>query len=151
MQKLTHLDDQGNATMVNIAHKTNVHRTAIAEGYVCISKETRLAIQQNTTPKGNVLSIAQLAGIIGSKHTSTIIPLCHPIPIDSVDVQIELQDNKVYIQSTVQNIWKTGVEMEALTAVTVSALTIYDMLKAIDKSMTIDGIKLIEKTKTPIS
>lgn len=148
MAKLTHMDKDGNSTMVNVTSKPLLHRRAVAEGWVLMTAETMDLIASQNIAKGNVLSVAQLAGIQGSKQTSQIIPLCHPIPIDSVDVDVQLQEKGVYIQATVCNVWKTGVEMEALTAVMSAALTVYDMLKAVDSTMVIMDVKLLSKTKS---
>jgi len=149
-QTLTHIDAEGNAKMVDILSKPNSTRIAIAEGFIRLSPQSLDSIAQGNNKKGDVLSIAQLAGIGGSKRTADLIPLCHPIPIDAVSVDLQVVDNGVQIQATVGTVWKTGVEMEALTAVSTAALTIYDMLKAIDKEMVIERIQLLEKSKTPM-
>ena len=148
--KLTHIDSDGNAKMVDILQKPNSKRVAIAEGFIRLSPQSLQSIAMNNNKKGDVLSIAQLAGICGTKRTADLIPLCHPIPIDAVSVDLQMIEGGVYIRSTVGTVWKTGVEMEALTAVTTAALTIYDMLKAIDKEMVIDRIRLVEKYKSPV-
>ncbi len=144
--KLTHIDPHGNAHMVNISEKKSTFRKAVACGKVIMNDQTLLAITEQRVKKGDVLHIAQLAGIMGAKHTSGIIPLCHPIPIDGVDVELTVQEYGILITSTVHTNWKTGVEMEALTAISASALTLYDMIKAIDKSVSITDIQLLEKT-----
>jgi cyclic pyranopterin monophosphate synthase len=144
--KLTHIDPHGNAHMVNISEKKATIRRAIASGKVVMNDETLSAITEQRIKKGDVLSIAQLAGIMGTKRTADLIPLCHPIPIDGVDVELILEENGVLITATVHTTWKTGVEMEALTAVSASALTLYDMIKSIDKGVRITDIQLLEKT-----
>ena len=144
--KLTHIDPHGNAHMVNISEKKSTFRRAIASGKVVMNHQTLKAITEQRVKKGDVLRIAQLAGIMGSKHTSDLIPLCHPIPIDGVDVELTIEEYGILITATVHTTWKTGVEMEALTAISASALTLYDMIKAIDKSARITDIQLLEKT-----
>ena len=148
--KLTHIDADGNAKMVDILQKPNSKRVAIAEGFIRLSPQSMQSISMGNNKKGDVLSIAQLAGICGTKRTADLIPLCHPIPIDAVSVDLQMIEGGVYIRATVGTVWKTGVEMEALTAVTTAALTIYDMLKAIDKEMVIERIRLVEKHKSPV-
>ncbi len=149
--KLTHIDAEGNAKMVDILQKPHSQRIAVAEGFVRLSPQSLESIAVGNNKKGDVLSIAQLAGIGGSKRTADLIPLCHPIPIDAVSVDLCVVESGVLIQATVGTVWKTGVEMEALTAVSTAALTIYDMLKAIDKEMVIERIRLISKQKTPLA
>ena len=148
--KLTHIDPEGNAKMVDILQKPHSKRVAIAEGFIRLSPQSLHSIAEGKSHKGNVLAIAQLAGIGGSKRTADLIPLCHPIPIDAVSVDLQMVEGGVRIRATVGTVWKTGVEMEALTAVSTAALTIYDMLKAIDKDMVIEQIRLIEKYKQAI-
>lgn len=148
--KLTHIDADGNAKMVDILQKPNSKRVAVAEGFIRLSPQSLQSIAVGNNKKGDVLSIAQLAGICGTKRTADLIPLCHPIPIDAVSVDLQLVDGGVSIRATVGTVWKTGVEMEALTAVSTAALTIYDMLKAIDKEMVIERIRLVEKHKSPL-
>ena len=148
--KLTHIDQSGNSRMVDVLSKPMVKRIALAEGFIKLSPESLRVIEEGLGHKGDVLSVAQLAGIMGSKKTGELIPLCHPIPIDSVEVVLELSEDGVHIRSTVGTVWKTGVEMEALTAISVAALTVYDMLKAIDKHMVIEQIRLLEKVKIPL-
>ena len=143
---LTHFDEQGNTHMVDISQKNASHRVAIASGKVRCSSEVISAIRNQNFAKGDVLSVAQLAGIMGSKRTSELIPLCHLLPIDSVQVELHIEDeSSIEIRSTVQTVWKTGVEMEALTAVSVAALTVIDMVKSMDKSVYIEHIKLLHK------
>jgi len=145
-KKLTHIDEAGRPHMVDVSDKPLTHRVARAEAWVRMSAEALDAITEGRVHKGDVLRIAELAGIQGSKRTSDLIPLCHPLPIDAVDVAVTALDGAIHITATVAAHWRTGVEMEALTAVSAAALTVYDMTKAIDKSMTIDGLRLLEKT-----
>ena len=145
---LTHLDTQGQAQMVDISAKAATVRQAIAVGKVRMSASTFTAIQAVNAPKGDVLGTARLAGIMGAKQTANLIPLCHPLPIQKVEVQI-LPDEQLpgyQIQATVKTKAETGVEMEALTAVSVAALTLYDMAKALEKSIQIESIHLVSKT-----
>ena len=148
--KLTHIDADGNAKMVDILQKPNSKRVAVAEGFIRLSPQSLQSIAMGNNKKGDVLSIAQLVGICGTKRTADLIPLCHPIPIDAVSIDLQMIEGGVYIRATVGTVWKTGVEMEALTAVSTAALTIYDMLKAIDKEMVIERIRLVEKHKSPV-
>ena len=145
--QLTHLDEHGRVNMVDVAHKPVSERVAIARGEVHMKKETLDLIRAGQIKKGDVLTVAQIAGITASKRTSELIPLCHPLPLAKVDVDLTLDESLpgVVITSTVKVIAKTGVEMEALTAVSVAALTIYDMAKAVEKTMKIQNIRLIEK------
>ena len=144
--QLTHLDQAGNPKMVNIQQKGLTDREALAEAWVYLDNSTIDAIDSQQIKKGDVLKVAQLAGIMGSKQCAQIIPLCHPIPIDGVEMRLELVPNKgVHIQALVTTHWKTGVEMEALTAVMAAALTIYDMVKAIDKGAQINNVQLRHK------
>jgi cyclic pyranopterin phosphate synthase len=144
---LSHIDKDGNAAMVDISEKNNSDRVAIASGLIEINKETLRLIESGDLKKGDVLTVAKIAAIQASKKTSSLIPLCHNINLNKIDIQfkIDTQKNRIYCQSTVNCSGKTGVEMEALTAVTVALLTIYDMCKASDKNMLISEIKLIEK------
>jgi len=132
--------------MVDVASKPVTTRTAIAEAFVQISPDLASAISQNKIAKGNILDTARLAGIQAAKRTDELIPLCHSLPLDSVDIDVVLEENKVCITATVRATSRTGVEMEALTAASIAALTIYDMGKAIDRTMTISGIRLLKKT-----
>jgi cyclic pyranopterin phosphate synthase len=150
MQKLSHTDEKGKANMVDVGQKPDQQRRAIAEGFISLSAETVNLIRQNQMKKGDVLTIAEIAGIQGGKKTSELIPLCHPLSITKIDVKTELTDKGVIIISEARCIGKTGIEMEALTAVSVALLTVYDMCKAVDKNMVISGIHLIEKTKQDI-
>jgi cyclic pyranopterin phosphate synthase len=147
MSKLTHLDEHGRASMVDVGHKPDTERIAIARGEVHMKKETFDLIRDGQIKKGDVLTIAQIAGISASKRTSDLIPLCHPLPLSKIDVDLALVESLpgVIITATVKTIGKTGVEMEALTAVSVAALTVYDMAKAAEKTMRIQNIRLIEK------
>ena len=145
--QLTHLDEQGRAKMVDVGHKPDTDRTAVARGEIHMKKETLDMIRLGQMKKGDVLTVAQIAGITASKRTSDLIPLCHPLPLSKIDVDLALDDSLpgVVITATVKVTGKTGVEMEALTAVSIAALTIYDMAKAADKRMRIQNIRLIEK------
>ena len=144
---LTHLDEQGNAKMVDVGDKDITSREAVARGHVSVQPETLRLIKEGLMKKGDVLTIAQLAGIMGAKQTSQLIPLCHPLPLNQIDVQLELDsaNSRVEITATARTSGKTGVEMEALTAVSVAALTIYDMCKAVDRGMHIEAIRLVRK------
>lgn len=146
-KKLTHLDEQGRARMVDVGAKPDTERTAIACGEVQMKKTTLNLIRAGQIKKGDVLTVAQIAGITASKRTSELIPLCHPLPLTKVDVDLALDEALpgVIITATAKTIGKTGVEMEALTAVSVAALTVYDMAKAAEKTMRIQNIRLVEK------
>ena len=144
---LTHLDEQGRAKMVDVGDKEITSREAVARGYVSIQPETARLIKEGLMKKGDVLTIAQLAGIMGAKKTSELIPLCHPLPLDRVDVDMELDESegRINITATAKTTARTGVEMEALTAVSVAVLTLYDMCKSVDRGMRIEGIRLAQK------
>jgi cyclic pyranopterin monophosphate synthase len=148
MNDLSHIGPDGRARMVDIGGKAETERTAIAAGLVRMAPDTLKRALSRETKKGDPIAIAELAGIMGSKRTSDLIPLCHPLPLTSVTVSIERDRNVEALRVTAiaKTTGRTGVEMEALTAVSVACLTLYDMLKAIDKTMVIDGIELIEKT-----
>jgi len=148
--KLTHVDNEGKAKMVDVADKPDQLRTAVAEGFISLKTETVEMIRKNLMKKGDVLTVAQIAGIQAAKLTHQIIPLCHPLLITSIDVNLSLGDNGVKAVSTVKCIGKTGIEMEALSAVNGALLGVYDMCKAVDKEMTLQNIKLIKKTKENI-
>lgn len=150
MNELSHIDNEGKANMVDVGHKANQLRTAIAEGFIQLNEETVRLIRENQMKKGDVLTIAEIAGIQGAKRTSDLIPLCHPLQLTKVDVKATLEDAGVRIVSLARCIGQTGVEMEALNGVSVGLLTIYDMCKAVDKSMVISQIHLVEKTKQNI-
>lgn len=144
---LTHLDESGQARMVDVGAKPDTERVAIAAGEVHLKPETISLIRQGLMKKGDVLTVAKIAGIMGAKHTSDLIPLCHPLPLTQVEVQLKLDDDwpGVAITATARTIGKTGVEMEALTAVSVAALTVYDMVKAVERTARIQNIRLLEK------
>jgi cyclic pyranopterin monophosphate synthase len=146
-QKLSHIDESGRAHMVDVGAKPETERTAVARGEVHLRKETIDLVRQGLMKKGDVLTTAQIAGIMAAKRTADLIPLCHPIPINQVEVTLELDDELpgVQIRAAVRTVGKTGVEMEALTAVSVAALTIYDMVKAVEKTGRIQNIRLVEK------
>lgn len=148
MEELTHIDAQGRPRMVDITGKPDTQREAVAKGRVKMQATTFDQLKKGAMPKGDVLAVAQLAGIMAAKQTPHIIPLCHPLLIGDIKVEFSLdKDNSaVEITATVKSIGKTGVEMEALTATAVAALTIYDMCKAADRSMRIEGIRLIKKS-----
>ncbi len=147
MTKLTHLDKYGKAQMVDVSGKPATKREAVAKGSVFMKKDTIRLIQDNKISKGDVLGVARIAGIMAAKKTSELIPMCHPLNISSVniDFEIDTKKNRIDIESRVKITGQTGVEMEALTAVTAAALTIYDMCKSADKGMIISDIMLIEK------
>jgi cyclic pyranopterin monophosphate synthase len=149
--RLTHVDDAGAARMVDVSAKTVVRRTARAKGFVALGAGTVRLIRDNQMKKGDVLTVSKIAGVMGAKHASSLIPLCHPIEIEFVDVLLWLHDDGVAIESIARCTDKTGIEMEALTAVSIAALTVYDMCKAVDTSMKIGPIELIEKTKETIA
>ena len=145
MAKLTHITPEGDARMVDVGDKPDTDRLAVAEGFVSLSAEALSAITDQRVKKGDVLSIAQLAGIQAAKRTSDLVPLCHPLPIDGVDVTVAPVGGRIRVQARVRTRWRTGVEMEALTAVSAACLTVYDMVKAIDRGMQIEGVRLLEK------
>ena len=148
MARLTHIDKDGNAVMVDVSGKAETERVATAAGRVLMKPETARLIEGRGVKKGDVLSIAQLAGIMGAKRTAELIPLCHPIPLTSVEVRLSLDaaESAIDIAATCRTTGKTGVEMEALTAVAVAALTVYDMCKAVDRGMRIADIRLTHKS-----
>jgi cyclic pyranopterin phosphate synthase len=148
MEELTHTDSQGNARMVDVSNKQIQLRIAKASGQIMLSEHTLNLISQNLLKKGDVLTVAEIAGIQAAKRTSELIPLCHNIALNKISVKATLNESGVYINSEAICTGTTGVEMEALTAVSVALLTVYDMCKAVDKTMVIGEIKLIEKTKT---
>jgi len=145
MDKLPHVGGQGSAHMVGGGSQPITARVAIAEGHSRMGAPARAAVVDRTAKKGDVLAIAQLAGIQAAKRTSDLIPLCHPLPLSAVDVQVRSTDQGVMVRATVRADWRTGVEMEALTSVTAALLTVYDMLKAIDRGMEIGAVRLVEK------
>ena len=144
---LSHLDEQGRARMVDVGNKDVTSREAVARGYVSIQPETARLIREGLMKKGDVLTVAQLAGIMGAKKTSELIPLCHPLPLDRVDVDLEMdgERSRINVTATASTSARTGVEMEALTAVSVAALTLYDMCKSVDRDIRIEGIRLVRK------
>ena len=143
---LTHLDEHGAARMVDVAAKDITHRRAVAEATVRMKPETLAMIVEGRAPKGDVFAVARIAGIQAAKKTADLIPLCHPLPITAVSVELEPGDALVRITATVETDAKTGIEMEALTAVSVAALALYDMCKAVDRGMEITGVRLLEKS-----
>jgi cyclic pyranopterin phosphate synthase len=145
--KLTHLDENGQARMVDIGSKPDTERTAVARGEVAMRSETLALIEAGQIKKGDVLTVAQLAGVMAAKKTAELIPLCHPIPVNHIEVDLRLDKDLPGIQITasVRTYGKTGAEMEALTAVSLAALTVYDMAKAAEKTMRIQNIRLVEK------
>lgn len=147
MSKLTHLDETGRATMVDVGDKTVTERVAVARGRVVMQPETLRLIVEGNVKKGDVLTVAQLAGIMAAKRTSELIPLCHPLPLSHVAVTCTLDpvNDCVEIEATVRVAGRTGVEMEALTAVTVAGLTIYDMAKAVDRGMRLTDVRVVHK------
>jgi len=144
--ELSHVDKGGAARMVDVSAKADTEREAVAEGYVVMLPATLALIQQGGIPKGDVLAVARVAGIMAAKRTSELIPMCHPISITGVTVDLAPADEgRLRIAATVKTTGKTGVEMEALTAVSVAALTVYDMCKAVDRAMRVEGVRLLEK------
>ncbi len=148
MAKLSHLDDSGRARMVDVSGKRETAREAVATGTVRMKPDTLALIQSGGVPKGDVIAVAQLAGVMAAKRTSDLIPMCHPLLLDNVDVQIrpDEQQSALNVTATVRSTGKTGVEMEALTAVAVAALTVYDMCKAVERGIRIEGVRLLKKS-----
>jgi cyclic pyranopterin phosphate synthase len=148
MEKLSHIDETGKPRMVDVSAKPDTEREAVARGVVRMKPETFDLLKKNALPKGNVLTTAQLAGIMAAKKTPDLIPLCHPLLLGNISVDFSLDDaqSAVEITAVVKSTGKTGVEMEALTATAIAALTIYDMCKAVDKSMKIENIRLVKKS-----
>ncbi|HET9580199.1 MAG TPA: cyclic pyranopterin monophosphate synthase MoaC [Usitatibacter sp.] len=146
-EKLTHFDERGAARMVDVAAKPETHRVAVAGGAIRMRPETLALVRSGTSKKGDVLGVARIAAIQAAKRTSELIPLCHPVPLTSVQVDFSIDEANVRVEcrATVECTARTGVEMEALTAVQVGLLTIYDMCKAVDRGMTMEGIRLLEK------
>jgi cyclic pyranopterin phosphate synthase len=147
MKKLTHTDPHGKASMVDVSGKPEQVRTAMAEGHITLSRGTLKLIRDNQIKKGDVLTVAEIAGIQGGKRTSELIPLCHPLQITKIDVTAIPDKTGVKVTATAKCTGQTGIEMEALTAVSIALLTIYDMCKAVDSTMVIDQIRLVEKKK----
>src|SRR5947207_2368300 len=152
MARLTHLDRRGEASMVDVSSKPVVLREAVAQGHIRLRRETLHLIESNAIAKGNVLATARIAGIMAAKKTGELIPLCHPLPITHCEVQFEIpkEQDRIIIRASAKIASQTGVEMEALIAVSVAALTIYDMCKAVDKTMRITDISLVSKTKSDV-
>ncbi len=146
MSKLTHLDESGAARMVDVGGKAATARKAVASGRVTMSGEALAAIREGNAPKGDVLGTARVAGIMAAKRTGELIPLCHPLGLEAVTIDFAYEDSAIRVTATASLTGKTGVEMEAMTAASVALLTIYDMAKAIDKGMVIEGVRLIAKT-----
>ncbi len=146
MNELTHIDEAGHARMVDVSLKDVTRRTATATATITMQPETLEKIRENTLAKGDALGVARVAGILAAKRTDELIPLCHSLPLSDVSVDFEFGDGQIVIKTSATTAAQTGVEMEALTAATVTALTIYDMAKAADKRMTIEGVHLVSKT-----
>ncbi len=149
MTEFSHLDHEGAARMVDVGEKAVVRRTAVAAGSVRMAPRTVELLRERTLPKGDALNTARIAGVMAAKRTPDLIPLCHGLNLTSVDLEFEVGNEEVGIAATARASDRTGVEMEALTAVSVAALTLYDMCKAVDKGMIIGDVRLIEKTKKP--
>ena len=145
---LTHFDKEGNAVMVDVSGKSVTYRTALDTGYISVGPEIMTCVTEGNVKKGDVLGVARVAGIMGVKKTSELIPMCHPLPIQkcAIDYELDHEKNRIHVFCTVKTEGKTGVEMEALTAVSTAALTVYDMCKAVQKDMTITDIRLLSKT-----
>ncbi len=146
MSELTHLNEQGRARMVDVSQKSETFREARAEGRVVVAPETAARIREGSMAKGDVLAVAQVAGIQAAKHCWELIPMCHQLPLSGIDLRFEVTETTVEIEAAVRCRGVTGVEMEALTAVSAAALTVYDMCKAVQKDMRIEGIRLLEKS-----
>ena len=148
MSRLTHFDQAGDARMVDVGAKPETHRVAVAEGRICMQAETLRLIVAGEHRKGDVLGIARVAGIMAAKKTAELVPLCHPLSLSKVEVNLEArqEDSTVSCRATVETVSRTGVEMEALTAVQVALLTVYDMCKAVDRGMSMTDIRLLEKS-----
>ena len=146
MEELSHLDEEGNVKMVDVTNKISNNRIAKAEGKITMLPETIIAIQSSSLPKGNVLTTAKIAGILAAKKTSDLIPMCHQLNLSNIDIVFKIESKAITISSEVKVKESTGVEMEALTAVSIAALTIYDMCKAVDKDMIIEDTKLTYKS-----
>lgn len=146
MSDLTHLDEAGAARMVDVGHKSATERRAVAGGRIAMSREAAAAIRDGAVAKGDVLAVARIAGIMAAKRTADIIPLCHPLPLTSVEVALTIEDDGVAVTATATTTGQTGVEMEAMVAVSTALLTLYDMAKAMDKGMIIQVVRLLSKT-----
>lgn len=151
MKELSHTDQEGKARMVDVSHKIDQHRIARASGEICLQAETIRLIRENEMKKGDVLTVAEIAGIQAAKQTSTLIPLCHPLSLTQVTVKASLTGRGVEVNSEVRCTGQTGVEMEALTAASIALLTVYDMCKAVDKTMVIGDVRLNSKEKHDVS
>ena len=151
--KLSHLDESGRARMVDVGDKPMMDRTAVASGSIRMSQEAFRQVSDQVIAKGDVLAVSEVAGTLAAKRTAELIPLCHPLGLDLVEVEASLDDSLpgVRMRANVRSVGRTGVEMEALTAVTVGLLTVYDMVKAVDPGMVIDDVKLVEKKKAPVN
>lgn len=145
-QPFSHLNPEGGARMVDVSQKQETHRTATATGHVHMNEETQRLVREHALPKGDVFTVARVAGVLAAKRTGELIPLCHPLPLTDIQVDLELSADGVLITATASCVGRTGVEMEALTAVSVAALTVYDMCKSVDKRMEIGPIRLESKT-----
>jgi len=145
MSEFTHFDESGAAHMVDVSAKATTSRTAIAKGFISMQPATLAMVAGGTAKKGDVLGVARLAGIMAAKKTHDLIPLCHPLALSKVAVELEVAEGGIAIAATVKNTGQTGVEMEALTAVSLAALTVYDMVKAVDKTMVISNVRLVLK------
>ena len=146
MTKLTHLDERGPARMVDVGGKPQTARSATATGRIRMSAQALAAVRDGSGPKGDVLAVARIAAIMAAKKTGELIPLCHPLALDAVTVEFAFEDDAVRVTARASLTGRTGVEMEALTAASLALLTVYDMAKALDKGMVIDGVRLLEKT-----
>ena len=146
LPEFSHLDAEGAATMVDVSQKTETHRSATATGLVRMDESLRQRIAERALPKGDVLTVAKIAGILAAKKCGELIPLCHPLPLTDIQVGLALTETGIEITATASCVGRTGVEMEALTAVSVAALTVYDMCKSVDKGMVIEGVRLLSKT-----
>ena len=145
-EELTHIDDQGRARMVDVGGKDRTARSARAEAFVSMSDDLLDRLRKQTLPKGDPFEVARIAGILAAKKTSDLIPLCHPLPLTQVDVSIDLTDSGARVETSARTLAETGVEMEALVAASLAALTLYDMCKAVDKGVVIGPVRLLEKT-----
>src|SRR5256712_7552604 len=148
MSELSHVSEAGDIRMVDVGGKPLTRRRAVARASVLMAPETARRLRE--LPKGDALTVAQVAGIMAAKRTSELIPLCHPLPLSHIEVALQVEDDRVVISGVVETTAQTGVELEALTAVSIAALTVYDMAKAIDKGMSVSEIVLVEKTKDPV-
>jgi cyclic pyranopterin monophosphate synthase len=147
---LTHLDERGNARMVDVGAKPIERRVAVAQARVQMSAHAARLLATGGLPKGDAAAVARVAAIVAAKRTSELIPLCHPLPLDGIDVDVVVEGTCAVVSATVRTSAKTGVEMEALTAVTVGALAVWDMVKGVDPDLTIEGVRLLSKTKAPV-